>query len=83
MSRFNYEAYAKLYPRVETPEPVETPVETFTPTTNILNGDTPDVSDPVKDPVKETITPVDVVDRSETEVIENGAGEHNQPGVEQ
>lgn len=37
--RFNSDAYDKLYPRKEDVEVIETPVETFTPTTDKLNNE--------------------------------------------
>lgn len=42
MSRFNSEAYDKLFPREADPIPVETVVSTFTPTTDKLEGTDPD-----------------------------------------
>lgn len=42
MSRFNSEAYDRLFPREVDPMPVETVVSTFTPTTDKLEGKDPD-----------------------------------------
>lgn len=38
MSRFNADAYDKLFPREVETENIETVVETFTPTKDILEG---------------------------------------------
>ena len=46
MSRFNYDAYDKLFPRTPEPAPaVETAVPGFTPTKNKMEGKQPDVPD--------------------------------------
>lgn len=57
MSRFNSQAYSKLYPREPEPvKPVETAVETFTPTKDKLEGKVePDRTIP--DPVPEVPDP--------------------------
>lgn len=50
MSRFNFDAYDKLFPRQPEPTPaVETAVQGFTPSKNILEGKQPDVQDPEPD----------------------------------
>ena len=46
MSRFNSEAYDKLFPRTPDPVPApETAVEKFTPTKDKLEGKDPDTSE--------------------------------------
>ena len=51
MSRFNSEAYDKLYPRQPEQAPmVETAAQGFNPTKNKLEGKQPDVQDPDPEP---------------------------------
>lgn len=59
MSRFNYAAYDKLFPRQPEPAPeVETAVQGFTPTKNKMEGKVPDVQDPEPVPDPEPAEPV-------------------------
>lgn len=46
MSRFNADAYNKLFPRTEPVQPVETVVPSFTPTQDKLEGQDPDQTTP-------------------------------------
>lgn len=62
MSRFNSSAYDKLFPREPEPaQPVETAVETFTPTKDKLEGQPeketviPEVPEDPIEPVKEVM----------------------------
>lgn len=75
MSRFNFEAYDKLYPRQPEPAPgVETAVQGFTPTKDKLEGKQPDVQDPDPEPDK---VPEDVTGGSE-----DGNGKPGEPDPE-
>lgn len=77
MSRFNSEAYDKLFPRVPDPVPAaETAVEKFTPTKDKLEGRDPDkVQEP--DPTPEVSQDPDPEDYdAEVEVID-GDGKHS------
>lgn len=57
MSRFNSEAYDKLFPRVADPIPApETAVEHFTPTKDKMEGRNPDHVD---DPTDQAAAPED------------------------
>ena len=72
MSRFNSEAYDKLFPRTPDPVPApETAAEQFTPTKDKLEGKDPDKEDPDPTPAL-----VDDSDSKDTEVDDNGDGEH-------
>lgn len=79
MSRFNSEAYDKLYPRVEDPVPVqETAVETFRPSQEKVEAD-PATPVKVETVLPEILDPEPVV--PEGGVI-NGDGEHSKPDIE-
>lgn len=74
MSRFNSEAYDKLFPRTPDPIPApETAAEQFTPTKDKLEGKDPDKEDE-KDP-DPSPAPVDDPDLEVEEVVDNGDGE--------
>lgn len=49
--RFNSEAYNKLYPRIEEPEKIETAVELFTPTKDIIEDKQVEVADSIPEVV--------------------------------
>ena len=76
MSRFNSEAYDKLFPRTPDPVPApETAVEKFTPTKDKLEGKDPDISEDdtpgEQDPMPE-----------DKEVDADGNGEHSKSDLE-
>ena len=75
MSRFNSEAYDKLFPRTPDPVPApETAAEQFTPTKDKLEGKDPDKEDEKdSDPTQDL---VDDPDPKDTEVDGDGDGEH-------
>ena len=78
MSRFNSEAYDKLFPRVEDPVPVqETAVETFRPSQEKIEAD-PTVSVKVETVLPELLDPEPVVDGGD----HNGDGEYSKPDSE-
>ena len=76
MSRFNSEAYDKLYPRVEDPAPVqETVVETFRPSQDKVEEDP---ATPIK---VETVLP-EILDPTPAEPeggVVDGHAEHSEP----
>lgn len=77
MSRFNSEAYDKLYPREPEPAPsVETSVQGFTPTKNKLEGKQPDFQDPDPAPDPLPVEP-DVAGGDN-----DGDGKHSEPDPE-
>ena len=84
MSRFNHEAYEKIYPRtVEAPAP-ESVVSTFRPTQDKLEGKDPDVADqPVK---QDTVKPAAPIIEDIPDEPEGGDGdghaEHSKPDSE-
>ena len=79
MSRFNFDAYDKLFPRQPEPAPeVETAVQGFTPTKNKLEGKEPDVQDPEPDQDPEPTEPVEP-----TGGDSNGDGGDSKPDPEQ
>lgn len=78
MSRFNFEAYDKLYPRQLEPAPnVETAAQGFTPTKNKLEGKQPDVQDPDPEPDKVLEEPENVTGGGE-----DGNGKPGEPDPE-
>ena len=74
MSRFNAEAYDKLFPRQVEPEKVETVVSSFTPTTDKLEGKDPDT---VEDPATPSETDPELALDPEGGV-EDGHAEHSE-----
>lgn len=84
MSRFNAEAYDKIFPRSEdvTPAP-ETAVETFRPSQAKEEGKDPDFKeDTVKtaEPIVPDVNPLS--DQEEEGGIEDGHAEHSEPDSE-
>lgn len=75
MSRFNFEAYDKLFPREPEPVHVESAVDNFTPTKNKVEGKDPDVieepEEAKKDLLIEDAEPVPDLE----EVFEDGHAE--------
>ncbi len=82
MSRFNFEAYDKLFPREPEPVHVESAVDNFTPTKNKVEGKDPDeIDEPEegkKDLLIEDAQPVPDLE----EVFEDGHAEHSKPDTE-
>ena len=79
MSRFNSEAYDKLFPREPEPVHIESAVDNFTPTKNKVEGKDPDQvtqDEPKQDLVVEDPEP------SELEDVTNGHAEHSEPDTE-
>lgn len=72
MSRFNADAYNKLFPRTEPVQPVETVVPSFTPTQDKLEGNDPDQTTP-EAPVKDEVIPT--APDQVTEVEADGDGQ--------
>lgn len=79
MSRFNSEAYDKLFPRSADPDPVpESAVDTFRPSQDILEDPAPKAKD-------ETVLPEmapPVRDPEPEGGVENGYAEHSEPDIE-
>lgn len=73
MSRFNSEAYDKLYPRVLAPvKAPETAVPSFTPTQDILEGTDPDSTpEPPEVPDQAEVIP-EVPDQMEVNIDGDG-----------
>ena len=79
MSRFNSEAYDRLYPRVEDPVPVqETAVETFRPSQENVEAD-PVVPVKVETVLPELLDPEPVVSEGG---VNDGDGEYSKPDIE-
>ena len=79
MSRFNSEAYDRLYPRVEDPVPVqETAVETFRPSQEKVEAD-PVVPVKVETVLPELLDPELVVSEGG---VNDGDGEYSKPDIE-
>lgn len=80
MSRFNSEAYDKLFPREPEPVHVESAVDNFTPTKNKVEGKDPDQvaqEDPKQDLIIEDPEPAEP-----EEDITNGHDQHSEPDTE-
>ena len=76
MSRFNSNAYDKLFPRASEPAPApESAVDTFHPTKDKLEGKDPDVHDPEPAEIPEEIPGME-------EGVENGNGGSDEPDPE-
>ena len=79
MSRFNSEAYDKLFPRTPDPVPAaETAVEGFTPTKDKIEGKDPDKT-PEPDPEP---APAGDLDPTDNGGGEDGNGQHGEPDPE-
>ena len=77
MSRFNSEAYDKLFPRHADPAPVpETPVETFRPSQQEKH-ETPVPEDPVEDEVEDPAPYI-----PEEQEVTDDDGSNSQPDSE-
>ena len=79
MSRFNSEAYDKLFPREPEPVHIESAVENFTPTKNKVEGNDPDQVIP-GNPKQDLI--VEDPETAGPEDITNGHDKHSEPDTE-
>ena len=80
MSRFNSEAYDKLFPREPEPVHIESAVDNFTPTKNKVEGKDPDQVSP-EDPKQDLIIE-DPEPAEPEEGVTNGHDEHSKSDTE-
>ena len=84
MSRFNAEAYDKIFPRSNDPVPApETAVETFRPSQDKLEGKDPDTQGfEVKEDTVKSAEPIIPVAEDPEGGIEDGHAEHSESDTE-